>query len=968
MPNHPAFDLIAEEQIPEVNALARHYRHKKTGAEVLSLINDDENKVFGISFATPPEDSTGIAHILEHSVLCGSEKFPVKKPFVEMLKGSLHTFLNAMTFPDKTVYPVASQNLADFYNLTEVYLDAVFFPLISKETFLQEGWHYELESPDAPLIYKGVVFNEMKGAYSSPDMVFRVTAQSSLFPDNTYGLSSGGDPRVMPDLTYEQFKTFHERYYHPSNAQIIFYGDDDPARRLELLDSVLSRFERTERAPLVPLQKRFETPVRVEATYPADEDNKRNAFVSVNWMLDPTDDIEENLARHIMALAMFGTQAAPLYKKLTDSGLGEAVMAQLNGTYRQPWFYAGMRGVDPEDASKLEALILEGLEELARDGIDRATVEATVNTYEFQLRENNFGGYPRGIVFFFSALSRWLYGGNPLDALKYESALERLKARLESGESVLEDLIRKLLIENGHRSTVVVKADKAQAEREAAAERAKLDAARAAMNDNDVQATIETTRKLKALQNAPDKPEHLAKIPTLTLKDLPREGMAIPTEEVDVAGVRTLFHDLPTNGIVYFDLGFDLKTLPRELVPYLPIFTQALSQTGTSKEDFVSLSQRIGRSTGGITAARLISPMRDADEAAAYVVIRGKAVADRAPELLAILTDTLTDARLDNRDRIRQMVAQNKAHMEAGLVPSGHQIVFSRLRAALHEADWANEQCSGVSQLFFLRELAQRIENDWASVEADLVAIRDHLVNAGAAVFNVTTDAPIFEGFSRELAGFAGTLPRKSFVRQDWSPLPPPANEGLTIPAQVNYVAKGVNLKRLGHEPSAALSVVTKYLGTAYLWDKVRVEGGAYGGFASYNPLADTYAFGSYRDPNLVATLDVYDQAPDFLRKGVSENDIVRSIIGTIGDLDPYLLPDAKGYAALTRALAGVTEEYRQARREQVLGASAKDFAEAADLLAEVARNGHVVVMGSETALTAANRERNGFLKLTKVL
>lgn len=968
MSAHPEFDLIAEEQIREVNSLARHYRHKKTGAEVLSLINDDENKVFGISFATPPEDSTGIAHILEHSVLCGSEKFPVKKPFVEMLKGSLHTFLNAMTFPDKTVYPVASQNLADFYNLTEVYLDAVFFPLISRETFLQEGWHYELESPDAPLIYKGVVFNEMKGGYSSPDTVFRVTAQGSLFPDTTYGLSSGGDPRVMPDLTYEQFKAFHERYYHPSNAQIIFYGDDDPAKRLDMLDAVLSRFERSERAPVVPLQKRFDKPIRVEATYPADEDNPRNAFVSVNWMLDPTDDIEENLARSVLSLALFGTQAAPLYKKLTDSGLGEAVIAYLNGMYRQPWFYAGMRGVDPKDADRLEALILEGLEELAANGIDKATVEATVNTLEFQLRENNTGGYPRGIIFFFGALGKWLYGGNPLDGLKYETALERLKARLEAGEPVLEDLIRKLLIENTHRSTAIVKGDKEQAEREAAAERAKLDAVRAAMSDDEVAATIETTRKLKALQNAPYKPEDLGKIPTLSLEDLPREGVSIPSEEVDVAGVRTLFHDLPTNGIVYFDLGFDLKTLPRELVPYLPIFTQALSQTGTSKEDFVSLSQRIGRSTGGITASRLISAMRGSDEAAAYVVIRGKATADKTQELLAILTDTLTDARLDNRERIRQMVAQNKAHLEAGLVPAGHQMVFARLRSSLHEADWAQEQCAGISQLFFLRELAKRVEDDWASVEADLVAIREHLINAGAAVFNVTTDAGVWQGFAQELAAFAQTLPQHSFTRHDWGPLPTPNNEGLIIPAQVNYVAKGVDLRKLGHAPSAALSVVTKYLGTAYLWDKVRVEGGAYGGFASYNPLADSYAFGSYRDPNLVATLDVYDAAPEFLRKGVSESDIVRSIIGTISDLDPYQLPDAKGYTALVRDLTGVTEAYRQERREQVLGTSAKDFADAAELLSEVARNGHVVVMGSEPALTAANKERNNFLSLTKVL
>ena len=967
MPQHPAYDLITEEHIPEVNALARHYRHKKTGAEILSLINDDENKVFGVSFATPPEDSTGLPHILEHSVLCGSEKFPVKKPFVEMLKGSLHTFLNAMTFPDKTVYPVASQNLADFYNLTEVYLDAVFFPLLAPETFQQEGWHYEIEDAAEDMIFKGVVFNEMKGAMSSPDQVNYAYALQSLFPDTVYSNYSGGDPRVMPDLTYEQFKAFHTRYYHPSNAQIIFYGDDDPQKRLDLLDGVLSRFERGERAAPIAPQPRFAEPRRIEKTYPTDSDTPRASFVSLNWMLDATDDIETQLIRTVMRRALVGNSAAPLHKALTESGLGEAVMSTAM-EIAQPVLNFGLRGANADDAAKIETLILDTLARLAEEGIDAATIEATLNSLEFELRERNTGGYPRGIVYFFGALGNWLYGRDPINGLRFETALASLKHKIASGEKIIEATIRAELLDNTHRTTLVLRPDAEQAAREDTAERARLDAARAAMNDNAVSAAIETTKKLKALQNAPDAPENLAKIPTITVADLPREGISIPTEESSVDGVRTLVHDLATNGIVYFDIGFDLKSLPRDLLPYLPLFSRALKQTGTSTEDFVALTQRIGRSTGGIAVSRLVSPVLDSDEAAAWFLMRGKATADKSGEMLDIVHAMLTDARLDNRERIRQIVAEDKARMEASLVPSGHQYAMLRLRSTLHEADWLTEQTGGITQMVFLRELAEKIENDWPTVLAALQAIRTHLINANAAIVNVTTDGSLWPAFAEDLKSFLARLPRGEFTRADWSPLPHPANEGLTIPAQVNYVAKGASLKALGHNPTGALAVVTKYLRTTYLWDKVRVEGGAYGGFANFNPLSDTYAFGSYRDPNLVATLDVYDAAPGFLRKGVSKSDIERSIIGTIGDLDPYMLPDAKGHTALVWHLTGITDAYRQQRREQVLGAGEADFSTAADLIEEVARHGHVVAMGSEKSITAANRERNGFMNVSKVL
>ncbi len=966
MSHHPAYDLIAEEQVGEVDALVRHYRHKKTGAELLSLISDDENKVFGVSFATPPEDSTGLPHILEHSVLCGSEKFPVKKPFVEMYKGSLQTFLNAMTFPDKTVYPVASQNLADFYNLADVYLDAVFFPLLTRETFLQEGWHYEIENADDPMIYKGVVFNEMKGATSTPDQMHYVHALRSLFPDTIYANYSGGFPADMPDLSYEQFKAFHERYYHPSNAQIIFSGDDDPQKRLDMLDAVLSRFERSEKAPEIELQKPFDAPRHIEKTFQADEAKPNGAFVSMSWAFDPTFDIEENIARLVLREALAGNPATPLYRALTESGLGEAVISG-GGSNAQPSVTFGLRGANPDDAAKIETLILNTLAQLAEHGIDDKTIEATLNSLEFKLRESNTGGLPRGIAYFFGALGHWLYGGDPIDGLKYEE-LSHLKDRLASGERVLENLIRSLLLDNSHRITLVLRPDAGQAEREDATERARLDAARAAMSENDIAEAIRVTKDLKTLQNTPDDPENLAKVPSITVADLPREGASIPTEESAIAGVRALYHELETNGIVYFDLGFDLKTLPADLLPYLPIFSRALKQTGTAKSDFVELTQRIGRATGGIGITDIDSAILDSSEAAAWFVVRGKAMADKTEDLLDLIAEILTTARLDNRDRLRQLVAENRSRMESSLVQAGHQYAMMRMRSSLHEADWLSEQTGGLTQLFFLRELSERIESDWDSVQKALEAIRDHLINANAAVLNVTASASLWSGFKPQLESFVQSLPRADFIRADWPALPHPANEGLTIPAQVNYVAKGARLDGLDIEPTGSLSVVSQYLSASYLWDKVRVEGGAYGGFSNYNPLSQNFAFGSYRDPNLVDTLEVYDQTASHLRKGVGKSDVDRSIIGTIGKLDPYLLPDAKGYTALVRALTGVTDDYRQTRREQVLGTTSEDFSKAADFFDHIARTGHVVALGSDKAITNANRERNSFMTVTKVL
>jgi hypothetical protein len=969
MTYHPAFELIRDEHIAEANSQALLFRHKKTGAEVLSLVNDDENKVFGITFKTPPDDSTGVAHILEHSVLCGSRKYPVKKPFVELIKGSLNTFLNAMTFPDKTAYPVASQNLKDFYNLVDVYLDAVFFPLITEDTFRQEGWHYELENVEAPLVYKGVVFNEMKGVFSSPDAVMRDLSQRSLYPDVTYGKSSGGDPKAIPDLTYSQFKRFHEKFYHPSNTRAFFSGDDPAGDRLAILDAYFSQFEAAPVDAEVQLQPRFNAPRRVVATYAGTKEKgkARDGMVQLNWMLDPPADRTEALSHGMLSYLLAGNPAAPLRKALTESGLGEGMTGGGIGSgLRQPMASFGLKGIDAANAEKVETLILETLEEIASKGFAPEQLEAAANTFEFSLRENNTGSFPRGMSYMFNALGTWLHGGDPLATLQFEGALAALKEKAASGH--FESEIRRLFLENTHRTSVVLSADPEQGAREAAREAEILAEVRQKLDDAALQETVAETERLKALQEAVDDPADLAKIPTLTLADLPREIRKVPMELGTLGDVRLFYHDLPTLGILYLDFGFDLHVLDKELLPYLPLFGRALLQTGTSKEDFVSLTQRIGRTTGGIAQHRGLSSRQGHDGSAAWFFLSGKAVPDKFGAMLDIMGDVLLDARLDNRERFRQMALEEKAGFEARLVPAGNSIVDTRLKSGLTEASWIAEQLGGVSYLQFLRGLVERVDNDWAGVEAALRRIRDTLFNRGRMVINVTADGSLWDRARPEIETFLGRLPNGDYPLADWSIDYRPRSEGLIIPAQVNYVGKGANLRQLGFELTGAANVAIKFLNTTYLWDKVRVQGGAYGGSSRFDLTSGNFSFLSYRDPNLLKTIEAYDGASKALHAPIGESDLTRSIIGVIGDVDGYEFPDAKGYSSMWRYLTGTTDEIRQQRRDEILGTTQADFRRLAEAVDAISRQGHVVVLGGEAAITGANEKRPGLLEVMRVM
>ncbi len=965
------FELVREQRITELNTNARLLRHAKTGAQLLSMENADENKVFGITFFTPPPDSSGVAHIMEHSVLCGSRKYPSKEPFVELVKGSLQTFLNAMTFPDKTCYPVASQNVRDFYNLIDVYLDAVFYPRLTPYTLQQEGWHYEADAPDAPLALKGVVFNEMKGNYSSPDNLIHRFSRTALFPDNLYGVDSGGDPSIIPTLTWETFQRFHETYYHPSNALIYFYGDDDPDERLRQLDTWLSAFESIPAQPRPAPQPAFATPQRAAHPYdPGPEPERAKGYVTVNWGLVPNDDPERTLGLEILSDALIETPASPLRKALIDSGLGEDLTGGGIDTHLQTAaFSTGLKGVAVENFEKVEQLILDTLRRVATEGIDKATVDAALNTSEFRLREQNTGSFPRGLAQMFGALTTWLYGYDPISALAFEAPLNAIKQRLASGERYFEGLIEQHFLNNPHRSTVVLTPEPGYAARQAVEEADRLAQIKAAMTDEQVRAAVENTAELKRRQLAPDSPEALATIPSLKLADLDRAIRTIPLAVSSEQDATILFHDLFTNGIVYLDIGLNLHTVPQDLLPYAGLLTKALINMGTQREDYVALAQRIGRETGGLHVATLTSMTRQPSQpAAAWLVVRGKSTVERAPALLDIARDVLVGVKLDDRDRFRQILLEEKADAEMRLVPQGHVVALGRLRAGDNEADWAAEQLHGVTYLLFLRDLVDRLDADWPAIRDTLRRTWWMLLNRKALLINVTVDARSWEQVHPAVSAFLGALPSTSPEMATWTLPEAVASEGLAIPAQVNYVAKGSNLYALGYQLHGSQMAITNWLRTAYLWERVRVRGGAYGGFCVFDTFSGYFAYLSYRDPNLVKTIESYDDAPAYLRTvELSADDITRSIIGAIGTLDAYQLPDAKGYTSLMRYLLGETDEHRQRRRDELLATGQDDFRHFAEALDELRQRGHVVVLGSQEAIQAANEERPGWLHVTSL-
>jgi presequence protease len=811
----------------------------------------------------------------------------------------------------------------------------------------------------------------MKGALSSPDDLLGELSQQSLYPDTPYGLNSGGDPAVIPDLTYAEFKNFHETYYHPSNAYIYFYGDDPEAERLRLLDEWLDAFDAKEVQSQLPLQPVWTEPKRLVQPYDSGDSPDAKSFVTINWLMPESTDPQTTLSLSILSHILLATPASPLKKALLDSGLGEDVTGGYQEELRQGYFMAGMKGVARENLEKVEEVIHTTLAKLASEGLDPETVAASLNTIEFRFREQNTGRFPRGLFLMLNALAPWIYDADPISGLAFEAPFQNIKTQ-HATRRYFEALIEQHLINNPHRTTLHLVPDPEEGKRKEAVEAARLAQAKAQMTPEQIQAIIAEVAELKKHQETPDSPEALATIPALTLKDIDPKIKTIPIAVSDLHGAKLITHDLPTNGIVYLDLGFDLHAIPADLLPFLGLMGRVLLQMGTQAQDYVALTQRIGKSTGGIRSAALISTIRESKDSALYFFLRGKATTDKAGELLDILKDVLLTAKLDNRERFKQIVLEDKAGAEAGLIPGGHMVVLNRLAARFSEAGWVSEQIGGLENLFFLRKLAEDIEKDWDSVFAKLETLRRLLINRASMVVNVTLDSSSYATFAPALATLIEAIPvegQKSNVKATFDFRPLTENEGLTIPAQVNYVGKGANLYTLGYEPHGSVNVIRNYLGTTWLWDKIRVQGGAYGGFSTFDMTSGAFAYLSYRDPNLLASLDNYDSTPAFLRNlDLSESELTKTIIGTIGDMDAYMLPDAKGWTSMVRHLTHYTDDERQRIREEVLGASVTDFKRFAEILEQVAQKGEIVVLGSADAIEKANTERAGLLEVKKVM
>jgi Zn-dependent M16 (insulinase) family peptidase len=809
----------------------------------------------------------------------------------------------------------------------------------------------------------------MKGNYSSPDGLLNEHSQRSIFPDNLYGFDSGGDPLAIPELTYAEFKRFHETLYHPSNSYIWFYGDDPEEERLRLLDPWLEAFDGQDLRSDIPLQPRFSSPRSEVHQYDSGETEDPKSYITLNWMLDENTDVETSLGLSILSHILTATPASPLRKTLMESGLGEDLAGSgLSEDFRQMSYSTGMKGVQAADLPAVEALILSTIEGLTA-GIDPDTIAASVNTMEFHLRELNTGRFPRGLALMLGALTSWIYDRDPLEALAFEAPLASLKARLAQGEPYFEGLIRKYLIDNPHRTAVILEPAPDVNQKREQLEADRLAKIKASMSPADLDRVMQDAAELKRHQETPDTPEALAAIPSLTLADIDKKIKTVPLAISEMNQAQVIYHDLFTNGIVYLDLGFDLHSVPQELLPFVDLFGRALLELGTETEDFVRLTQRIGRSTGGIHTGSITSTIRETDQSALWFMLRGKAVVPQTRELLSILKDILLTARLDNRERFKQLVMEEKAGAESGLIPGGARVVNSRLRARFTEAAWVSEQMGGLENLFFLRQLAEEVDKDWPSVLGKLEALRKSLINRSAMLVNLTLDEPNWKLIQPQLADFLATLPSQKFMPQRWERKPAAMNEGLTIPAQVNYVGKGANLYALGYEPHGSVHVIGNYLGTTWLWEKVRVQGGAYGGSSVFDQSSGVFTYLSYRDPNLLATLENYDNTVKFLRDlKLDDAELTRSIIGTIGGMDAYLLPDAKGYQSMMRHLTHYTDGVRQQVRDEVLGTTARDFNQFAQALAAVAEKGEVVVLGSAEAIQKANQEKGGFLEVKKVL
>jgi presequence protease len=966
--SYSGFKLTKKEEIAELKSLGLFFEHDVTGAELLVLENDDDNKVFSATFRTPPENDTGIAHILEHSVLCGSKNFPVKEPFVELMKGSLQTFLNAMTFPDKTMYPVASRNKKDFGNLMNVYLDAVFYPNISEETFKQEGWHYELNSPEDEIVYKGVVLNEMKGEFSSPESCIDRQLAHSLFPSTPYGFESGGDPENIPELSYEEFKEFHRKHYHPSNSRLFLYGDGDTLSYLNYLqDKYLKDFDLMDVNTSIPHQRSFRKAKRKTLTYPisSHESLEKKSFVLMGYKLDKATNHEHCLGFSILSHLLLGSSASPLRKALITSELGsEVIGGGFDDNRADTIFAVGLKGTEPEKEDEVLALIESTLRGLVENGIEEDMIRSAVNSIDFRLRESNFGGFPKGIVYNIQALGSWLYDENPFTHLRFEKVMRKIKKRMHEG--YFEDLIHRYLIDNKHRSILVAVPKAGLAKKLEAKERKVLKSVKQKLSADEIGKLMTETKRLQELQLTPDTPEALSSLPSLEIEDVPKEIEKYPLEIKHVGDSEVLFHDLFTNDIAYTQIGFNTHSVPTEMIPYIPLLGTLVLGMGTSKHTYTEISKLIGMHTGGIRPSHFSSAtVQDRHQVQSYIMFSGKALMEKVDSLFDIYDELLGDHSFDDHKRLVEIIRSSKSDMEDSIVPQGNHYVLARLQSYQSRLGKFDELTDGISYYQFLEQLLERVEKNPEEVVSEFRKVAQRIFTQKNAFFNITSEQKDYQKIEKRIAQTVNTLSDKEWAVEEWDLKVEPQDEGFLTASNVQHVGKGANLYDLGFKYSGQFEVLKGLLRTGFLWDRVRVHGGAYGSGNSFDLLTGDYSLLSYRDPNLAETLAVYDEIADFLiNLDLSTEELTKLIIGCVGKMDPPLTADLKGKASMIDHLTGRTHEMKQKLREELLSTKLEDLKAFASLFEKIKDKGHVCALGNEDKL---KKSKSVFGQLVKV-
>ena len=948
------FRVLRKSEIGETNSVGWLLEHEKSGARLFFLQNQDDNKVFSISFRTPPVDDTGVAHIVEHSTLCGSRKYPLKEPFVELVKGSLNTFLNAMTYPDKTMYPVASRNDKDFQNLMDVYLDAVFYPAMrdNPQVLMQEGWHYEIEKPEDALSYSGVVYNEMKGALSAPDDLLESRIMSSLYPDTTYGFESGGDPEAIPDLTQEKFLAFHERYYHPSNSYIYLYGDLNIEEKLAYLDEeYLSRFDRIPVPSRIDRQPAFSQLVRWSGEYPVseEEDTKEKTFLALNWVVGDSLNSRDMMGLEILEHALLRTPAAPLRKALIDARIGKDVDSNFEDDILQPFFSIIVNNAEADRAEAFRELVLNTLQNLADRGLDRTLLEASVNLLEFRLRESDYGSAPKGLIYGIRAMKTWLYDGQPEDSLRYEENLAAIREGLDQG--YFEDLIRRYFLQNTHSTLLVLSPDKTLAEKRERELQERLAEKKAAMSPQEIQDVIRATRALKERQQSPESEEALRTIPVLGLSDIRRETYELPLSVREIEGTTVLFSDIETNGIVYLNLYFDAQTVPQEYLPYAYLLSELLGNVDTSEHTYAELANYKNLYTGGV-AYELTTYTRNGepDSNLPKFRIKAKVLREKLPQLFLLLDEVLNRSRFTDAKRIRELLEQEQASMEVNLQRSAHQVVASRLAGYIHEAGrYADE--GGLPFYQFIRDLLQHFDEALPKMQAVFQELMPRLFNQHRLIISVTEREEGYPAIEQGFRKFRQTLSAKEFAPETYHWTLQALNEGLFSSSRVQYVSKGANFIQLGYPFTGSMHVLETILRYGYFWTKIRVQGGAYGAFTNFNRNGMMY-FGSYRDPNLRETLDVFDGTAAYLRQfSASDREMDKFIIGTMSVIDTPLTPQMKGNAAATCWLRGISRADRQKNREQILDTRQEDIRNLAETIDACMKQNVFCVFGGQEKL-----------------